>query len=88
MKWQSRLTHYFDEYTTGLGEFLESGTRRPISIPRMGRFVNRFIGKNQFLFHESKLVHQSVPYPQKYPPFTLRSTSNHENLPPFRSNPL
>ena len=35
-------------------ELPERGTRRPITRPRMGSFLNRFTGKNQFLFHESK----------------------------------
>ena len=33
----------------------------------MGRVLNRFTGKNQFLFRESKLFYHGVQYPKKYP---------------------
>ena len=42
-----------------------------------GHFPNRFTGKNQFLFRESKLFYYDIQYLKEYP---LESTSNHENL--------
>ena len=41
------------------GEVLGSETRGPISR----HILNRFTGKNQFLFHESKLFYQSIQCP-------------------------
>ena len=43
------------------------------------RFLNRFDGKNQFLFHEWKLFYQSIQCPKPYPLSTLGRTSSHEN---------
>ena len=40
----------------------------------MGRFLARFTNKNQFLFHESKLLFQNIHYPKNYPPSTLGSS--------------
>ena len=54
----------------------------------MGDFLNRFTGKNQFLFHESKLFYDSIQYTKKYPLSTLGSKSNHENCPFFSVKPL
>ena len=34
---------------------------------KMGAFLNRFTGKNQFLFHESKLFYHSIQYPKNRP---------------------
>ena len=33
----------------------------------MGRFLNRFTGKNQFLFHEPKSFYHGIQYPKIYP---------------------
>ena len=33
----------------------------------MGRFLNRFTGKNQFLFLESKLFYHGIQYPKNTP---------------------
>ena len=33
----------------------------------MGRFLNRFTGKNQFLFHESKLFYHGIQYSKQHP---------------------
>ena len=67
-------------------ELLESGTIRPISKPKMGRFLNRSTGKNQFLFRESKLF-LMVSSIKKLLPSTLESTSNHESCPFFGQTP-
>ena len=61
----------------------------------LGRFLNRFTGKNQVLFHKSKHpIYKNIPHTRwevykKYPPYTLGSTSNHdhENC-PFSVKPL
>ena len=57
----------------------QNETRRLISRPKMGSFLNRCTGNNQFLFHESKLFYHSIQYPKKYHPSTLGSMSNHKN---------
>ena len=69
------------------GELLESGTRRPISRPKMGKFLNRFIGMNQFLFHESELFYHNIQSPKEYPTSTLGGLSNHGNCPFFGQSP-
>ena len=50
-------------------------------MPKIGRFLNRFTSKNQFLFHESKSFYDCIQYTKNTPPppSTLGSTSNHEN---------
>ena len=69
---QSRLMHYFDAYTIGLVSYwkVEPISRGKFQFlrPRMGRFFNRFTGKNQFLFHKSKLFYHGIQYPRKYHP--------------------
>ena len=52
-----------------------------------GAFSQLLPCKNQFLFYESSLFYQSMQYPEKYPPFTLGSMSNYENLLFFSQTP-
>ena len=52
-----------------------------------GLFLSYFTGKKQFLFHELKLFYHGIQYTRKYHPYTLGSTSNHENC-PFSVKPL
>ena len=54
----------------------------------MGRFLNRFTGKSQFLFRESKLCHHGIHYPKMYPPHPRWEVRQIIKVAFFRSNPL
>ena len=53
----------------------------------MGSFLNRFTGKNQFLFHESKLFYHGIQYSKNTPINVVKYVKSWK-LPPFWSNPL
>ena len=84
---QSRLLHYFDEYTIGLVSYWKTEPEDQFQRQKMGRFLNRFTGKNQFLFHESKLLYQSNHYSKNYHPSTLGSMTDQENCHFFGQTP-
>ena len=51
---------------------------------KIGRFLNCFIGKNRFLFCESKLFHHGIQNRKKIPPIHVKS----RKLPFLWSNPF
>ena len=64
---RSRLTHYFDAYTIGLVSCWKMEPEYQFQGQKMGIFLNRFTGKNQFLFHELKLLYHGIQYPKITP---------------------
>ena len=63
---QPRLTHYFYAYTIGLVSYWKVEPEGQVQGKKRGRFLNHFTGKNQILFHESKLLYHGIQYPKKY----------------------